>query len=235
MPDVTNYGEHWKRIYHETYASGKDFWRPELATPPEFAEFLDSPLAPRAPARVLEAGCGDGLNAVYLARKGYTVTGVDIADEAIIRAARLARECGLSIEFLCGDLVQPLGRPETYDLWVDIKTLHVLWENDERRAYLANAFESLRSGGVLFLDCGLALADVREHFPKFFAALDAEVRKGADILDRTLPRNLRGGIRCETLDWCQEELKSAGFEVLRAERVVSDESGWGMVLVARKS
>jgi len=235
MSDVSDYEEYWRTVYQETYASGKEFWRPELATPREFIEFLDSPQAPVPPARVLEAGCSDGLNCVYLRRKGYTVTGVDISAEAVKRAEQLARSERVDIEFLCMDLAaERLERPEAYDWWVDIKTLHCLWEDEARQAYLHNAFDSLEPGGILFLNCALALADVRDHFPDFFRTLDPAIQRDADTLDRTLPREGRSGIRCETLDWYCQECETAGFEIEHSERVVGKDSGWGVVIVARK-
>jgi SAM-dependent methyltransferase len=234
MTNPTDYTEHWNTIYREAYASGKDFWRPEHATPRGFIEFLDSPLAPAPPARVLEAGCSDGLNCVYLARRGYAVTGVDVSEKAIARARHLAETEKADVEFILSDLASTsLGRPGEYDLWVDIKTLHCIWDDEPRQAYLRNAFESLKPGGVLFLTCGLALADLRDYFPELFETLDGETQASADTLDRDAPVEERSGIRCETLDWYCREIEQAGFTILEAAREASIESGWGATVIAQ--
>lgn len=101
---------------------------------------MQSPWAPLKGARIVEAGCGDGLNAIRLAQAGYTVTGIDISALAIARAREAATEAGAVVEFLCLDLVrQAPPQPHDYDLWVDIKTLHCLWRDEDRRHYSATA------------------------------------------------------------------------------------------------
>ncbi len=47
---------------------------------------------------VLDMGMGEGRNAVFLAQKGYKVTGVDISSVAVRKAAVLAQEFGVKIK-----------------------------------------------------------------------------------------------------------------------------------------
>ncbi len=49
-------------------------------------------------ARVLDIGMGEGRNAVFLATKGYKVTGIDISQVAIQKARFLAKEFGVRID-----------------------------------------------------------------------------------------------------------------------------------------
>ncbi|WP_052607432.1 bifunctional 2-polyprenyl-6-hydroxyphenol methylase/3-demethylubiquinol 3-O-methyltransferase UbiG [Bacteriovorax sp. BAL6_X] len=49
-------------------------------------------------ATVLDIGMGEGRNAVFLASKGYKVTGVDISSVAIDKSLRLARQAGVRIK-----------------------------------------------------------------------------------------------------------------------------------------
>jgi 2-polyprenyl-3-methyl-5-hydroxy-6-metoxy-1,4-benzoquinol methylase len=48
-------------------------------------------------SKVLDVGMGEGRNAVFLARKGYNITGVDISAVAVRKARRLAGEYGIRI------------------------------------------------------------------------------------------------------------------------------------------
>jgi len=236
VSNVSDYREYWQSIYRVAYAEGREHWRPELATPPAFAEFMQSDLAPPPGSRVLEAGCGDGLNVLHLAAAGYVVTGVDISAEAIARARGVVADKGFDIEFLCMDLVgDEYALDGKYDLWVDIKTLHCLWEDDDRKKYLARAADALCENGILFLNCALALADVREHFPEVFAALEPAIQAQAGVLDRELAESERQGIRCETLDWYCHELEQAGFAICGARREASIEAGWGAIIIARNT
>src|SRR5579872_4824768 len=52
---------------------------------------------------VLDAGCGTGENALYLAALGLSVLGVDVAETALARARAKAVERGISAEFSAAD------------------------------------------------------------------------------------------------------------------------------------
>lgn len=64
------------------------------------------------PGAAADIGCGEGADAVHLARAGWTVLGVDPADTAVMRSAEAAREAGVAgrTEFLVGDLAALTGR-----------------------------------------------------------------------------------------------------------------------------
>ena len=47
-----------------------------------------------APGEALEAGCGEGADAIWLARQGWTVTAVDVSAVALERAAGFAAAAG---------------------------------------------------------------------------------------------------------------------------------------------
>ncbi len=53
---------------------------------------------------VLDLGMGEGRNAVFLAKKGYQVTGVDISTIAVKKAQLLAKEFGVKIKTIVGNL-----------------------------------------------------------------------------------------------------------------------------------
>lgn len=57
--------------------------------------------------RALDLGCGEGGDSIWLAERGWTVTGVDISATAVHRADRFARDRGLGtdrIRFTAADL-----------------------------------------------------------------------------------------------------------------------------------
>jgi len=64
---------------------------------------------------VLDMGMGEGRNAVFLAQKGYKVTGVDISSVAVKKAYLLAQEFGVKIKGVVASLSDYKIQPNSYD------------------------------------------------------------------------------------------------------------------------
>lgn len=57
------------------------------------------------PCRVIELGCGSGINAVWLAQQGFDVTAVDFNQLAIEMARQRAAAAGVAVHFVLADLL----------------------------------------------------------------------------------------------------------------------------------
>ena len=49
----------------------------------------------------IEFGCGEGRNAIFMAKQGVSVTGIDISTTAIENANRIAIQNGVNVDFRC--------------------------------------------------------------------------------------------------------------------------------------
>lgn len=150
MPPVTE--PFWESQYR---ADSRPFGPPSL----EILELLDR--LPRR-GRVLDLGCGDGRNAIPLARAGHRVTAVDRSRSALAALRRAAAREGsvadedepLGIEIVEADLAAmcPL---EDYDLIVAHGVLHLM-EPLDRDALIERMKRHTRPGGwnviALFTD-----------------------------------------------------------------------------------
>src|SRR4051794_25298669 len=67
-------------------------------------DFLAARVDAIPPGPVMELGCGEGRNAVFLAGRGYAVTAVDQSSAGLRKAERLAAERGVSLTTVQADL-----------------------------------------------------------------------------------------------------------------------------------
>lgn len=89
----------------------------------------------------LELAMGEGVNAVFLAEHGYSITGIDVSDVAIERACRLARHVGVALEARREDLCSIRLPVNSYELVVCFYYL--------QRDLLPQIVTTLRPGGMV--------------------------------------------------------------------------------------
>lgn len=121
----------WDRLFStENYVYGKE--------PSAFLrEHLD--LVPKG--RALDIAMGEGRNAVFLAKRGFVVEGVDYSDVALRKAARLARENRVAIQTINADLTRYSIPKRTYELIVNI--------HFHEASLIPKIREGLKPGGVV--------------------------------------------------------------------------------------
>lgn len=77
---------------------------------------LVAEVADLAPGRVLDVGCGEGADAIWLARRGWTVTAIDVSEVALRRAREAGRLAGAAVEWVCGDALRAPFPPRSFDV-----------------------------------------------------------------------------------------------------------------------
>ena len=89
-------------IYEERYRTQELYWGGE---PNEMCYDILQLLPPTRPLKVLDIGCGEGKDMLFLARCGYLTTGFDIAASGIAKAKNFAAKAGLNAEFFRADML----------------------------------------------------------------------------------------------------------------------------------
>src|SRR5690349_10235773 len=82
-------------------------------------------VADRITGSVLDAGCGTGDTALFLAGRGHQVTGIDFLEVPIERAKRKADERGVQATFLVKDALTLKDWTERFDNVIDSGLFHV--------------------------------------------------------------------------------------------------------------
>lgn len=124
----------WDQVFdQDVYVYGK-----------EPAEILRDHIDILPVGRALDIAMAEGRNAVFLAKKGFVVDGVDISEVAIRKAKRLAKENHVEITTINADLNTYQIKPETYEVILNIQYL--------QRSLIPQIKRGLKRGGVVVFE-----------------------------------------------------------------------------------
>lgn len=106
-----------------------------------------------APGRAIDAACGEGRNAIWLAEQGWSVVAVDFSGVALERARESAAEAAqaageLDITWVQADITDEVVVTNQYDLAL-VSYVHL--EEYERTPLLRAAARTLAPGGTLLV------------------------------------------------------------------------------------
>jgi len=108
----------------------------------EPAQFLVDNIALLPKGRALDVAMGAGQNAIYLAKIGFEVEGVDISPEAVSSALELARKFGLTIRAQVADLEKEYHIEKgAYEV--------IICFNYLQRSLIQQIKDGLRKGGMV--------------------------------------------------------------------------------------
>lgn len=100
------------------------------------------------PGRALDLGCGTGRNALWLARAGWHVTGVDASAVGLNIAHEQATREGLNFESIRADLLEFIPPAEQFDLVV-VANIHFL--PSQRGEFFDRAARAVAPSGYLYV------------------------------------------------------------------------------------
>jgi 2-polyprenyl-3-methyl-5-hydroxy-6-metoxy-1,4-benzoquinol methylase len=107
---------------------------------------LAAEVADLIPGRALDVGCGEGADAVWLARRGWTVTAIDISDVAVARARKAAELAGATVEWVCGDVLETAFSAGSFDL---VSMQYPALPKAAGEAGVRALLDTVRPGGLL--------------------------------------------------------------------------------------
>lgn len=135
-----------KLFYEVIYRYFRAPW--DIGAREELVSLVDS--GRLTPCRTVDLGCGAGANAVYLAQKGFDVTGVDYSKAALEKAQARAEEAGVRVEFILDDLTNVRHVSGTFDFLLDYGVLDDL-RLHQREPYVKNMLPLTHAGSHYLL------------------------------------------------------------------------------------
>jgi SAM-dependent methyltransferase len=102
---------------------------------------------------VLEIGCGFGYSSIWMAKNGFTVTGIDIAKLAVEKAKKNAQSENVKCDFFQADFLNDTieGR---FDFAFDRGCFHSTEPDGKREQFAKKVADYLVHGGLWLTQCG---------------------------------------------------------------------------------
>lgn len=100
--------------------------------------------------RVLDVGCGNGRHAVEMAKRGYRVVGIDIAEAYLREAEREAKRAGISVEFR-SQRASKIAEEACYDVVIAINHTLGFMDDSELGSQFKRLAKALRPGRKLLM------------------------------------------------------------------------------------
>lgn len=159
----------WEKAYQEddtiTFSS-----KPNV-TITEFEHLINTQ------SNVLEAGCGEGKNAIYLAQKGYNVDAFDLSEYGIAKLKRRGELSNVQVNAFVADLTT-YQFEKNYDMIICFGTLHFVDKDDWKR-FIQNAKEYTNIGGIHIIQIFTDTVPASEDIAPFAIGLakDEEIKE----------------------------------------------------------
>jgi SAM-dependent methyltransferase len=131
-----------RQQWDERYMTDELIWRAEPN------RFLVEEVARVKPGRALDLACGEGRNALWLAERGWQVTGVDFSPVGLAKARRLAVVRRVDVSWLRADVLEWNPPQTAFDLVI---VMYLQLPADARRRVLSRAARALTPGGTLLV------------------------------------------------------------------------------------
>jgi len=115
-------------------------------------KFILSNIKLERESKILDMACGAGRHSILLAKQGFDVTGIDLSENLLSEAIKIASEEKLNIKFIKSD-IREFNTKDRFNLILNLFTSFGYFNKDEDNFYvLQKAFQFLEQSGVFILD-----------------------------------------------------------------------------------
>jgi len=174
MPEDELYEKYAR--YYDMFYERKDY--------PKEASFIDEILKKHGCREIIDVGCGTGRHAILLAKKGYSILGVDISKEMLKIARGNADRENVQIDFRTADMRRLNFRAKFDAVLCLYDAILYNTTNEEIFSAIKSFNRTLKKGGILILD-------FRSFLDAWGEKLKKEVKSERKIGERTFAQTYK--------------------------------------------
>ena len=128
-------------------------------------------------SRILDVGCGEGQNAIYLAKQGYHVDAFDLSEHGIAKVNDRCEVSGVKLNAFIADLTE-YEFEHNYDAIMSFGTLHFVCKNDWKK-FINEAKKHINDGGIHIIQLFTDVVPASEDIAPFAIGLakDEEIKE----------------------------------------------------------
>jgi len=203
-------------FYHILYSQRND------AEAEFLMDNLSAYLKPAANSRILDIACGRGRHSIYLNKKGYDVTGIDLSEQSIKYAQQFEQK---NLHFFVHDM-RKLSFINYFDIAMNLFTSFGYFETEKEHVNAIKAFrKSLKDDGTLVIDYfntqkilkNLTQQEIKTvegiefHLHKFVA--DGKIIKHINFEHRDKPYAFEERVQAFTLEDFERMFEKSGLKI----------------------
>lgn len=203
-------------FYHILYSQRND------AEAEFLIDNLSAYLKPAVNSRILDIACGRGRHSIYLNKKGYDVTGIDLSEQSIKYAQQFEQK---SLHFFVHDM-RKLSFINYFDIAMNLFTSFGYFETEKEHINAMKAFrKSLKEDGTLVIDYfntqkilkNLTQQEIKTvegiefHLHKFVA--DGKIIKHINFEHRDKPYAFEERVQAFTLQDFERMFEKSGLKI----------------------
>ncbi|MFJ6485700.1 MULTISPECIES: class I SAM-dependent methyltransferase [unclassified Streptomyces] len=227
--------------YRTVYENGAQLWESEDPNASLLQMIDERP--DLFSGQIIDLGCGEGRDSLYLLSQGHDVVSVDVSHSALARARERAAAANLDASgFVERDVIHLRGFDDNaFDLAMNMGCLHMLVEEEQRAQHISRVHDILRPGGHFIVDhCA------SEWGKGFFSIPDYTEIAGDLVPGNVISRRIRVAdsekeIGLEVLPFSErsggalaEEITRHGFDLVSSTHTNTEAFGSSTMLLFRK-
>lgn len=138
-----------KKLFERIYENPNAVWTRKIP-PRELVGLVNQKII--KPCKAIDIGCGEGYYSVYLASRGFDVTGIDLSERAIAYAKENARMNKVNVRFLAKDIENLVDLDEKFDFVLEWGVMHHIMPV-QRKKYMKDVAGLLNNNGKYLSVC----------------------------------------------------------------------------------